>query len=215
MAEYHEDTVEKHEITKEEILFLKELQKEMNTQDTICQADPRFWVVATDKYEDIGNIDSCDGIQLYDYNNSEVICEYDIPSIINYINEHYENELKDNGITFINVSENECTVLLSIHDVEKNEIEEDEEILHDTDDVFEFLQEKGFLCNCELLYYRYRHHKYPDTMFLTNKSCKEHIKANYYHYNSDAHSYAMTAWRSPEVEKLFKILQEVDWDKIL
>lgn len=45
MAEYHEDTVEKHEITKEEILFLKELQKEMNTQDTVCQADPRFWVI--------------------------------------------------------------------------------------------------------------------------------------------------------------------------
>ena len=52
-------------------------------------------------------------------------------------------------------------------------------------------------------------------MFLTNKSCKEHIKANYYHYDEDAHSYAMTAWRSPEVTKLFKILQEVDWDKIL
>ena len=45
MEEYHEDTVEKHEITKEEILFLKELQKEMNTQDTVCQADPRFWVI--------------------------------------------------------------------------------------------------------------------------------------------------------------------------
>ena len=42
MAEYHEDTVEKHEITKEEILFLKELQKEMNTQDTVCQADPQI-----------------------------------------------------------------------------------------------------------------------------------------------------------------------------
>ena len=52
-------------------------------------------------------------------------------------------------------------------------------------------------------------------MFLTNKSCKEHIRLNNYHYSSDAHSYAMTAWRSPEVEKLFKILQEVDWDKML
>lgn len=48
-------------------------------------------------------------------------------------------------------------------------------------------------------------------MFLTNRSCKEHIRANHYHYNADAHSYAMTAWRSPEVERLFKILDVIDW----
>ena len=64
-------------------------------------------------------------------------------------------------------------------------------------------------------YYNIESKIYQDTMFLTNKSCKEHIRLNNYHYSSDAHSYAMTAWRSPEVEKLFKILQEVDWDKIL
>ena len=54
MLEYHEDTVEKHKITKEEIEFLKELQKEMNTQDTVSQADPRFWVIAGAKKEYVG-----------------------------------------------------------------------------------------------------------------------------------------------------------------
>lgn len=34
-----------NKINKEDIEFLKELQNEMLTQDTICQADPRFWVV--------------------------------------------------------------------------------------------------------------------------------------------------------------------------
>ena len=43
--EYHEDTVEKHKITEDEIRFLKELQKEMNTQDSCGQADPRYWVI--------------------------------------------------------------------------------------------------------------------------------------------------------------------------
>ena len=41
--EYHEDLTEKHVLTEEEIRFLLELQKEMNTQDHVGQADPRFW----------------------------------------------------------------------------------------------------------------------------------------------------------------------------
>lgn len=38
----HEDTIEKHKITKEEIEFLNNIQKELNTQDHLCQADPRY-----------------------------------------------------------------------------------------------------------------------------------------------------------------------------
>ena len=34
-----------NKISKKDIEFLKELQHEMLTQDTVCQADPRFWVV--------------------------------------------------------------------------------------------------------------------------------------------------------------------------
>ena len=51
MAKYHknlkchEDEVEKHNITNEELEFLHELQKELNTQDTVSQANPRFWVI--------------------------------------------------------------------------------------------------------------------------------------------------------------------------
>ncbi len=208
---YHEDTVQKHKITKEEINFLKELQKEMNTQDTVCQADPRFWVVATDKYKEMGTIDSFDGTELYDSNAAEVACEGDIASIIEYVNENYEDELKKTGIVFTVNNENRYEVCVENVD---NKIFE-EKVFYDSDDLLNFLQEYNILTDSyELTYYSYVHHNYFNTMFLTNKSCKEHIKSNYYHYADDAHSYAMTAWRSPEVEKLFKILQEVDWDKI-
>lgn len=37
-------------------------------------------------------------------------------------------------------------------------------------------------------------------------------KENHYHYSEDAHTYCMVAWRSPEVEKLWKILRETKWD---
>ena len=59
----------------------------------------------------------------------------------------------------------------------------------------------------------YRDHRdviAPDTMFITKKSCQEHIEKNGYHYKQP-HTYAMTAWRNPEVERLYKILKETDW----
>ena len=55
----------------------------------------------------------------------------------------------------------------------------------------------------------------PNTMFLTKAECKKHIEKNAYHYTSKAHSYAMTAWRSPKVDRLLNILSTMHWDYIL
>ena len=52
---------------------------------------------------------------------------------------------------------------------------------------------------------------YEYTMFLTQKDAEEHLRSNYYHYSDDAHTYAMTAWRSPRVEKLINILSTVNF----
>jgi len=41
----HPDDIKKHKITETEIQFLKKLQEEMNTQDHVGQADPRYWVI--------------------------------------------------------------------------------------------------------------------------------------------------------------------------
>ncbi|EQC0675844.1 hypothetical protein ACY2DU_000577 [Listeria innocua] len=53
-----------------------------------------------------------------------------------------------------------------------------------------------------------------DTFFITHKEALEHIKKNRRHYNSTVHTYAMTAWRSPVVEKLWEILREADFNKL-
>jgi hypothetical protein len=127
---YHKDETEKHEITGEELEFLYNLQKEMNTQDHVSQADPRFWVIkGSEKLHRV----ECeeDGIELYD--EYEAIPYKIIPKI------------------------------------------------------------------------------YEDTMFLTQKAAEEHLRGNSHHYSEDAHTYAMTAWRSPDVDKLWKILQTVDF----
>lgn len=43
------DTAVKRKLSPDDIAFLKTLQTELNTQDDMCQADPRFWVIAGTK----------------------------------------------------------------------------------------------------------------------------------------------------------------------
>ncbi|RPK20947.1 hypothetical protein EH2_00240 [Bacillus subtilis] len=55
----------------------------------------------------------------------------------------------------------------------------------------------------------------PDTMFLTKEEAKRHINLNKHHYTSEVHTYAMTSWRAPKVERLLKVLETFDWDSII
>ncbi|MNH75628.1 hypothetical protein D3C73_278750 [compost metagenome] len=62
---------------------------------------------------------------------------------------------------------------------------------------------------------REEHFIRQNTMFLTKEEAKTHIKLNHYHYTDNAHTYAMTAWRAPKVERLMKILETFEWDKLI
>ena len=226
MLEYHEDAVEKHKITKEEIEFLKELQKEMNTQDTIGQADPRFWVVAGTKKEYVGQ-EYAEGEELIDCeriyaDGLEEAIKFFKEEIIEEDDEDYEyilekEELKSFDSWRFAKIDKHCDKTNENYN-EGDEIIIEQNYITDIKELIEALEDADIICQgkYDIAYYRkVKHVPYPDTMFLTYKSCKEHINLNHYHYSNDAHPYAMTAWRSPEVEKLFKILQEVDWDKLL
>ncbi|MGJ6852995.1 hypothetical protein ACSDOQ_09625 [Listeria monocytogenes] len=54
----------------------------------------------------------------------------------------------------------------------------------------------------------------PDTLFLTKKEAQQHIENNRHHYNSTVHTYAMTAWRSRVVERLWDILRTADFNSL-
>jgi len=43
-------------------------------------------------------------------------------------------------------------------------------------------------------------------MFLTETDAKNHLKANYYHYSEDAHTYVKHSWRAPDLKKFFQAL---------
>ncbi|MCY8169568.1 hypothetical protein MOC61_09500 [Bacillus inaquosorum] len=83
----------------------------------------------------------------------------------------------------------------------------------DFDDPIEWIQ-KYIDEEAELIPERKVHIVRPDTMFLTKAEAKAHIKLNRHHYTSEAHTYAMTAWRAPKVERLLNILETFDWDSI-
>ena len=165
-------------MTKEDAEFLKDLQHELNTQETDCQADPRFWVVNETKrewgfesgYADDIMVCNCDGDT---WETPEEILEYLI-----------ENDY-----------------------LSKDQIDENYE--YDFDEILSLLDNSDFY-TCG---YKDEDSTVPDTFFLTKRACKQHIEQNDYHYTKP-HTYAMTAWRSPEYERFMKLFKSMNLDEI-
>ena len=166
------------EMTKEDIEFLKDLQHEINTQETDGQADPRFWVVNQSKrdwgfesgYADDIMICNCDGDT---WETTEEFLDY----------------LVEDGYLY------------------KSEIDENYD--YNFDEILALLDNSDFyICG-----YRDEDSIVSDTFFLTKRACEQHIEQNGYHY-SKPHTYAMTAWRSPEYERFMKIFKSLNLDGI-
>ncbi|PFH71652.1 hypothetical protein COI61_25310 [Bacillus cereus] len=173
----------------EDILFLKALQKELKTQETDGNAAPRYWALMDYKW-----IPTAEGhhdrISLFfvDDDCQAVIVEEYVKEIINGETEH---ELTEEQIEELK---------------ERHEYESEEELV-------EWIQE-NIDDNCYLVYEEEKSFIVPDTMFLTKEEAKKHIELNHYHYTSKVHTYAMTAWRAPKLERLLNILEPFDWELI-
>ena len=193
-------------ISKQDIEFLKELQHELLTQDHVCQASPRFWVVqGTIREYGIDSQYSCDGSTLVHTEEWSELAET-MKEAFEYLTTEFEYA-DDVTLEFI---ESEDKIVATKKD-DLNHIEN----LCDLDDVQDFIGERNNSGFYEVCHYRNVAKNYENTMFLTNRECKAHIKANYYHYPKDAHSYAMTASRAPEVSKVWNILEKINCDELL
>ena len=169
---------------QKDIRFLKELQEELKTQETDGQAAPRFWVI----------IDFQTAVCLDGYHD-----EYHVASV----KREYSDE-----------------VYALLEDIEADELdnlsEEAKESFNDIGcaiPVIGWLQEY-WSDDAELIPVKLEEFICPNTMFITKREAEEHIKANHYHYSAKAHTYAMTAWRAPKVERLLKVLEKFDWDSV-
>lgn len=198
--QYHEDTTEKRDISQEDIEFLKKLQLEMNTQDTTGTADPRFWVIKGSE-------------RVINNEDPDELCLQVDGSTVTSTTEETVKYLNDNILPDCNIDRG-CKIETGhTWDFKLTYTEDGEEEYDDlsTQEVNEFLANNGH-DDTMIIGISIRPFMYPNTMFLTEKEARKHLERNYYHYSEDAHTYCMVAWRSPEVEKLWKILQETKWD---
>jgi hypothetical protein len=169
----------------EELTFLKEFSEELKTQDKDSQAAPRFWVIQDYKWLLIPD-EYAEEYRVYDTEEGG----WSLASFLEYVKteEDYEGLLEE-----IDLSTPDWDTVYNVVEALNNHFDSEEYSLHG-------VTRESFIVQ--------------DTMFLTKAEAKEHLKLNHYHYTSKAHTYAMTAWRAPKVEKLLKILENYDWDKV-
>ncbi|WP_431785860.1 hypothetical protein [Paenibacillus lactis] len=172
----------------DDIQFLKELQTELNTQASDCQASPRFWVIM-DYRKVPGHEDYDSGEYEYFHNDGDHVKFESFNDLKEFIEEYYKEEIDDELSWYLSEGDFEYLWQYIIDNM-------------NNDGYFSsvFVKEEEFIV--------------PNTMFLTKEEAKSHLRLNHYHYTSKAHTYAMTAWRAPKVERLLKILSEFDFDSL-
>lgn len=191
--------------TREDIAFLANLQNEMNTQPHLCQADPRFWVIVDYRYRPAARLEDVDRVCIYSDDGS-----YEYLTTSELRKAAYEDAFKLGGEEYGKDWLDEYNLYREYRDEDEFSIEEDYGA--DLEKVCEYYA--GSRCANWSFDVRERFIA-PNTMFLTLREATAHLRSNYYHYDKEAHPYAMTACRSPEVERLYKILHEVDFRHLL
>ena len=203
---YHEDTIEKHPLSKDDKAFLIDLQKELNTQDTTATADPRFWVIAQTQRIYHMNPKESYGWELVNTDKGNSLIDNDEDALIEFLNKKLLPDMNRDAETEYHAAYNRY-MQIELSDKSQKGL-----TYHDMEGIQEFLSEY-FFERYEVIYYEdWKNQAVNNTLFLTEKDAAEHLKTNHYHYKPDAHTYCMCANSSPTVERLWKILQETDWN---
>lgn len=188
-----EDTTVRRPITADDLAFLHNLQTVLNTQDTMGNADPRFWVIAQTEERPCGRNDGEKTVLMdnegHIYETLDAVAEY-----VNNLGMDHEAKIMSGRLNIYDEYGNSEYAYGSVAELAEYGLDEEP---------FEGLH---------ITYLRSEKVIQKDTLFLTHAACEEHLRKYGYNYGDDAHAYAMTAIRSPEFEKLITILQTVDFD---
>ena len=165
------------QISDEDYEFLKELQHELNTQENDGEAEPIYWGVMEHKM--VPAPEGCGDPIIYMGDGATMTTE----QAVEYVNENicdYSEELQEQW-----------------KDVNKNWMDDVATFIHDEMDISEcrvvWEEEKAFI-------------SHETGAFITKRACKEYIRKCHYNH-SKPHTYAMTAYRNFELERLLKILR--------
>lgn len=168
-------------IQKDDAQFLRDLQKELLTQPNDGNADPVYWGVMESEMK--GVPEGCGDPIIYMGDGGTMTTK----EAAEYIENDYLSDLDD-------ADKEKWT------DVDKT----------DMDDVVRFMNENLKWHDVRVVYQRLEEHISRETgAFLTKRACKTYIER--YGYNHcRPRTYAMTAYRNYELERLLKILKTME-----
>lgn len=175
----------------DDIQFLKELQSELNTQETDGQAAPRFWSIMDYKWEPTSE-DHADRVVLFDSDACETID----------INEYVDEIVDFEGERYLEFDKEQRDELEYIRDFEA------------PSDIYNWIEENDDNSRYYPVYEQELSFIAWNALFFTKEEAKRHLKLNAHHYTDKAHTFAMTAWRAPKMERLMKILETFDWNSV-
>ena len=210
---YHEDTKVKRAISKNDIDFLKALQKERNTQDNCETADVRTWVIkdrndtVTAKghgdYCILFDLESCNYLDLEDI--YDILCDFEL-EIDYYTEEIVINCLKfeNNTITFKYLNEEAI--------ISKDNNNTDGIIVKGiyVDKLINFLNAHGYSIDITYMMVNWEY----KFCFLTQKAAENYLKRKEHKHSVDAHTYCICTYQDPEIAKLMDIIESTDWDNV-
>lgn len=170
----------KIEINKEDYEFLKDLQHELLTQENDGNADPVFWGVIETREEPAP--EECGEARIYNCDGDGSVMTLD--EVVRWV----EDRLEDRD-------------LIHIWDT----------LDHDNlNTVFEFIRDEMGIEEASVVWTEEHSRVSEETgAFLTKRACKEYI-CRYGYNHSRPHTYAMTAYRNFELERLLNILKTID-----
>ena len=172
-------------MNKEDLVFLKGLAKELKTQDTQGQAHPVYWGIMETHVEPAVR----DEEEIRYHLDENYFTEEELVQYVK--NKYYPNFTDEVKREWDEILEENCFRSM---------------------DIQEFCEDhcKGF----ETQKIKYVQNLSRDTgCFLTKKAAEEYIrKYGYNHFLP--RTYAMTAYRNFELERLLDIIMNTNWDKI-
>lgn len=202
-VETHEDEYpNKRHITKEEIDFLKQLQFNMNTQDHICQADPRYWVIRDYRKVYGDSINNYCGLEINVYKDG-------LDDILIH-NSNITNDIEKMLDVIIN------ELIISSY-IDKDSITEEQkrDIIEYSYDLSSMVDEfNNVVDEVELSIQQYGLVPFDTNVFFSHQEAKDYLASREYKFSDRAHTYALTT-ESSDINKLFKILHEVDFNSLI
>ena len=176
-------------VSQEDYDFLKDLQHELNTQDTDGNAQPVFWGVEETVEECRGGDGEYGGDPYISYDDGAWTVEEAVEAV--------EEEFRDDPDSY------------------GDDVRKEWEAVDKTwaEDVYDFITETLKWPNVYGVVYSEKVERVtPYTgAFITKRACKNYIERYGYNHNNP-HTYAMTAYRNFELERLLQILRTMEFE---